>query len=171
MRRCGSRFSALSAAGLLLTAVMLLVGSAGTWALEAQKLRVWHLETYKDYSRQDLRGLPTVTVRTHTPWNDADADYLGVPVDIMAAQFESGSGSSLALRASNEYWIFSTVGEYVDAGAIIAFEMNGSPIKVSDKGPFVIVFPWKQKPSLENERFHALAVWYLEEIWIDREPK
>lgn len=47
---------------------------------------------------------------------------------------------------------------------IVAYQVDGRPIGVRDKGPLMIVYPLDDDPALRETRYLGRAVWHLRTI-------
>lgn len=129
----------------------------------AQELTLSYPEGSLTFTAAELLELSPAELRTDTPWTDEEQHFEGVLLaDLLKhAGIESGQ---LAATALNGYSVDLPVEEAINAGAFIAVKANGEFMRVRDKGPFWIVFPWSKQSELENRTVRAWAIWQLVEL-------
>ena len=52
-------------------------------------------------------------------------------------------------------------------GAFLATRIDGQPMRVKDKGPIWIVYPWSGNPALDTPPFHARSIWQLRSLRVE----
>ncbi len=110
--------------------------------------------------RDGMKALGWETLTTITPWTKKPIAFGGVSLKRILdhAGITAPSVEAIAL---NDYRANVDVAEAVEWGAFVACEADGEPISVRDKGPCWIVFPWSQRPELDNGNVQAVSVWQL----------
>lgn len=107
-----------------------------------------------------LSSLGVEPLRTVTAWTEGEQLFEGVPLwrvlDAVGAR-----GKRLRAVALNDYESTLALDDPAAAYAFLAFKRNGSPMRVRDKGPLWIVFPWSEHPELVTDRIRTWAVWQL----------
>jgi hypothetical protein len=107
-----------------------------------------------------LSSLGVEPLRTVTAWTEGEQLFEGVPLrrvlDAVGAR-----GTRLRAVALNDYESILALDDPAAAHAFLAFKRNGDPMRVRDKGPLWIVFPWSEHPELVTERIRTWAVWQL----------
>jgi hypothetical protein len=68
------------------------------------------------------------------------------------------------MTAINDYMIEVPVSDAVEGGPIIAFEMDGKPMSVRDKGPLWLIYPFDSNPDYQTEVFYSRSIWQLNRI-------
>lgn len=116
-----------------------------------------------NYSQQDLLALGTTTLETTTPWTDGRLQFAGA--SLAAVLDDAGvEAEQLLARALNGYSVVISVPAAIAAGAFIAVQIDGQPMRVRNKGPFWIVFPWDEQPDLLNREVRSWSVWQLQQL-------
>lgn len=141
--------------------LMLLLGFCAT-AL-AETLEVRGTEKTVTLHQEDLLALGPESLVTTTPWTDGASTYRGATLEQVLAM-AGIEGGRIAARALDGYSVDIPVEAAVEAGALIAVSVDGELMRVKDKGPFWIVFPWSQQPDLVNREVRAWAIWQLTQI-------
>ena len=112
---------------------------------------------------EQLREWGTETMRTGTPFTDGESEFVGVPF----ARFWENihpAGQTLRAVAANDYSIEVTARELIEKEAFVAFERDGQRLRLRDKGPYWIVFPWSRRPELKEAEVYSLSIWQLIEV-------
>ncbi|GGX56735.1 molybdopterin-dependent oxidoreductase [Saccharospirillum salsuginis] len=115
------------------------------------------------YTQTSLLELGRDRLETETPWTDGPQSFGGVPLErvLAVAGIESGR---VAAEALNGYSVDIPVQAVVEAGAFLASHLDGEPMRVKDKGPYWIVFPWSSNADLDNRDVHAWSIWQLQRL-------
>jgi hypothetical protein len=115
------------------------------------------------FDRQMLLDLGTTTISTSTPWTDGVQTFSGVLVRTVLERVDA-QGSVVEATALNEYVVNIPFADFRDHNVLLAMEMNGEEMHVSDKGPIWIVYPWDDVPVLQNTLLHERWVWQLKAL-------
>lgn len=111
-----------------------------------------------------LRELGVETFTTSTIWTDGPRVFTGVPLDALLAAVEP-SGQTLVATALNDYRVEVPVSDAArENGPILAFEIDGAPMSVRDKGPLWLVYPYDADAGLRTEVIYARSIWQLARI-------
>lgn len=118
----------------------------------------------KVYDIPELRQLPSASFTTITPWTRGTHTFTGVYLKTLMA--EVGARNTMVRAfALNDYTITIDLSDPAAARALIAYEQDGHPMRVRDKGPLWIVFPFSDYPKeLLVDRVMGWAVWQLDAI-------
>lgn len=116
-----------------------------------------------DFDLDMLRAMPAVKISTSTPWTEGAAEFEGVPLGTLM-EAVAAKGTSIKAAALNDYIASVDVKTALEAGAILAYRMNGEYISVRDKGPLWIMFPFDEKPALKAEPIYSQSVWQLRKM-------
>jgi len=121
------------------------------------------------FDRAGLAALGPVTFRTTSIWTDGLHSFTGVPVVKLAEAFALKSDSAIILHALNDYEVQMPLAEATPEAPILAYEMDGKPMSVRDKGPIWVVYPYDAKPALyQTVTAFARSVWQLDRIEVSR---
>jgi len=69
------------------------------------------------------------------------------------------TGSDMTLSAADDYKVDITGEEMKTYNPILAIEKDGARMAPDDFGPFFVMWPFKEKPEIDNELFQAKAIW------------
>lgn len=114
-------------------------------------------------SQEDILAMSDQQVVTQTPWTDDTLTFRGAPLAAVLARAGINDGWVNA-RGLNNYSINVPVDQALAAKAFLAVHMNGELMRIKDKGPFWIVFPWDEHPELLTREIRAWSVWQLQAL-------
>ena len=110
-----------------------------------------------------LALLPQRRIRTTTPWHVGEPGFDGPLLrDVLAAAV--ADGSSLRLRALNDYRVDMPADDARRYDVIVAHQVNGQTITVRDKGPLFVMYPFDRHPELRNSVYFSRCIWQLRHI-------
>lgn len=117
------------------------------------------------FDRERLEQLGMHTVETTTPWNDGVQRYEGPLMrDLLKAV--GAQGAEVVVTALNDYSAPVPISDYIADDVILALKENGSYMRVRDKGPLFIVYPFDSNAQLHNELTYSRAVWQVKSILV-----
>jgi hypothetical protein len=140
-----------------------LAGQAFADSHEPVILTVSGLEDIVEYTMSDLMELGKSTFETTTIWSSGVQTFTGVPLRLLVEDLGITDGHLLA-RAINDYAVEIPVSDSVEDGPILAYELNGVPMSVRDKGPLWLVYPYDQNPKYRSEVIYSRSIWQLDRI-------
>ncbi|MGM9491411.1 molybdopterin-dependent oxidoreductase [Ideonella sp. YS5] len=116
-----------------------------------------------DFDMDMLAALPQRQVVTHTPWHQGEQTFTGPLLrDVLA---EAGaSGRTLVAVALNDYRCEIPVEDAQQFDVIVARLHGGEPMRVRDKGPLFVVYPFDSDARLRSERYYARSAWQLRSL-------
>lgn len=110
-----------------------------------------------------LMGMEGVTYETETIWTEGVQTFTGVPlVDLMEAV--GATGGSLNATAINDYAVNIPRSDWVEGGPIIAYQQNGKPMSVREKGPLWVIYPYDDNDDYQSEVTYSRSIWQLDRI-------
>lgn len=116
-----------------------------------------------ELSQADLDAMPQESFSTTTTWTEGTVLFSGVSLSHLVE--DAGlSGSVLRMVALNDYAVEMPVTEIGPTYPIVATRMNGEAMKVRDKGPFWIVYPYDSDPQFQTETIYARSIWQLKTL-------
>ena len=74
------------------------------------------------------------------------------------------TGGDITLSAADDYKVDITADEMKAHNPILAIEKDGVRMAPDDFGPFFVMWPFKEKPEIDNEAFQAKAIWSVVKI-------
>jgi hypothetical protein len=113
-----------------------------------------------------LEMLGVFELALETQWTDGRQVFNGVLgskiLDAVGAQ-----GEVIAARAINDYEVKIPVSDLRRYPVLFALKQNGRYMRVRDKGPIWIIYPWDTFPELDTEEITNRSIWQLSEIIIE----
>jgi hypothetical protein len=154
------------AALVFLAGVLILLPAPGV----AQTEHVLSVETgtsgeAQSYSLEDLRGLPVHVIRTSTPWTDGVQEFVGVALAALVG--DAAAGGMLTLTALNDYSVTIPVAEVMRDVPIVAYQRNGSPMSLREKGPLWLIYPFDLGGEYQTETVYSRSIWQLMRIRVE----
>jgi hypothetical protein len=117
----------------------------------------------------DLAGfeaLGATTLVTRTAWTGpAPLRFTGVPLARLLEAVRA-EGDSLRAVALNDYAVDLPREDAVRHGAFLATRQDGVPMRIRDRGPIWLLYPWSERPELDTPVFRERAIWQLAQIQI-----
>lgn len=112
-----------------------------------------------------LESLPQHTVRTVTPWTEGLTEFTG-PRGSELLAVVGAQGRSVVATAINDYQVEIPLSDFTDIAMILATRRDGKPMRVRDKGPIWVIYPWSDRPELKTEIYHSRSIWQLKALTI-----
>lgn len=107
-----------------------------------------------------LEKLPQHTFSTLTPWYPNAVTFTGPLLrDVLAAV--GAKGKTITAVALNDYKTEIPIEDATRHDVIVARLMNNRPMRVREKGPLFIVYPFDTKPELRSELYYNRSAWQL----------
>ena len=118
----------------------------------------------REYSMAELLSLPQRTVKTRTIWADGIQEFEGPSLSSILYDAGVASGQTLEFKSLDDFSIRLPTYTVSRIYPIVAIKHNGMEMNVRDNGPFRIIYPYDDDPSLKNEIIYARSVVMLSEI-------
>jgi hypothetical protein len=112
-----------------------------------------------------IKSLPAREFTTGSIWYDGTQTFRGVPLDALMAYLQA-EGTALKAKAINDYVVTMPIDAGLSDGPILAYQIDGAPIPVREKGPLWIVYPYDQDRAFRTEVIYGRSIWQLEQITI-----
>jgi hypothetical protein len=119
-----------------------------------------------EFDRQMLVDLGMVRLETKTPWSEGVDLYEG-PLLRSLIEAVGANSDTLSVKALNDYSALVPVKDSVDHDVILAIDMNGEVMRIRDKGPIFVLYPFDTDPSLNNEVIYNRSVWQIKAINVE----
>ncbi len=149
---------------------------AGTRSLEAPVLLVVEVPEIGgdgltvQFTMDDLQALPAVSFETETIWFTGTQRFTGVPLAAVMQQVGITEGT-IEASGSDDFTIELNMSLAAEAGAIIAYQRNGSPMSVRKKGPLRVLYPFDDFPPLKRDLLFDNTIWHLVRIVVKPDIK
>lgn len=159
-----SGYFAVRAFSLLTAFATLLFVTPPAWAQKVL-LTVKHQNQAIDMTLADLKALPATIVTTETIWTDQEHTYTSILfADLIKTLNIDTKGKSATMTALNDYAIKVNVETLIQHNAFIAYAQDGEPMRIRDKGPLWVLYPFSDQPEINIPPFQAHAIWQLKTL-------
>lgn len=112
-----------------------------------------------------LEQLPQKTITTNAPWTKGPQTYTGVLLRDLLASLGI-TGTRLQVTALNDYAATIPVEDARRFDVIVAYQINGKPIPVRDRGPLLVMYPFDARPELQNRSYYERAIWQIKSVHV-----
>ena len=113
-----------------------------------------------------LEGLEKGVISTTNPWMAGTNDFSGPYLSALLKAVGATGSNPLVVTALNDFVGSVPQDDISRFGLILATRKNGRPLKVRDKGPLFVVYPFLQKPEIFDEVHFCRSVWQIKSIEI-----
>jgi len=110
-----------------------------------------------------LSGIGHHTIKTTTKWTDGTTTFEG-PLLRDVLKYAGANGKSIRAVAINDYAVTIPVTDALDHDVILAHTADGKRMRIRDKGPLWIIYPWSDKLELHDERIFTRSIWQLNRL-------
>lgn len=113
-----------------------------------------------DFDLDMLHALPQHSLSTHTPWDQGAKRFSGPLLrDVLAAA--GAEGRQLHAEALNRYVVDIPVEDTERYTVLLATRLDGQPMRVRDRGPLFVIYPFDEAPELRGQRHYDRSIWQL----------
>ena len=112
-----------------------------------------------------LQALGSQTMRTRTPWYNGPVVFQGVLMRTLL-QTVGAYGDSLMVTALNDYSCQIPTQDFSRFPVLLAYERDGHPMPISDKGPLFIIYPFDSDPELQSQKYYSRSAWQVARIQV-----
>jgi hypothetical protein len=128
-------------------------------------IEVTNVDDTAAFDREMLKELGVVEVKTSTPWTDGTPVFTGVLARTLLERL-GASGSVVLASALNDYTVEIPIEDFLEHDVLLATEMDGKELLVSDKGPVWIIYPRDSDEQLRDRSLHDRWVWQLKSLQV-----
>jgi hypothetical protein len=113
-----------------------------------------------DFDMAMLAALPQHRFVTRTPWDKQAREFTGPLLrDVLAAA--GASGKTVLAVALNDYKVEIPTEDADQYEVIVARLIDGQPMRVRDRGPLFIIYPYDRDEQLRSDRYFKRSAWQL----------
>lgn len=116
-----------------------------------------------DLDMAALAALPQQAFSTRTPWFDRPRRFSG-PLLRDVLVLAGAQGDRLRLWALNDYRVDLPFSDAQRYDVLLARLLDGQPMRVRDKGPLFVIYPFDQVPDLHDVSYYSRSAWQLRTI-------
>jgi len=110
-----------------------------------------------------LKALPSRTITTSTPWTEGTHTYVGVGGTAFVEAIGASGGEALA-TALNDYQVTIPLEDFGEDHLIIAYEADGEPMSIRDKGPLWVIYPYDDDARYREDAVASRSIWQLKSL-------
>lgn len=103
-----------------------------------------------------LEALPQSAIRTAVKWIDGEHEFVGPRITDLLDRV-GATGASIRVTALDAYNVEIPVDDLRSNQPILAMTMDGQRMRIRDRGPLCVIYPWSDQPGLRTDR----GVWYV----------
>ena len=118
----------------------------------------------QEYSIAELMSLPQRVIKTRTIWADGIQEFEGPSLSSILYDAGVTTGQTLEFKSLDDFSIRIPTFTVSRIYPIVAIKHNGKVMHVRDNGPYRIIYPYDDDPSLKTEIIYARSVVMLSEI-------
>ncbi|HSI59779.1 MAG TPA: hypothetical protein VLA16_19615 [Ideonella sp.] len=116
-----------------------------------------------EFDMARLAALPQHSFSTHTPWDKGPRTFTGPLLRELLASVQA-RGHTLLASALNAYKVEIPVADTLQYPVIVARLVDGQPMRVRDRGPLFVIYPFDSDRALRSESYYARSIWQLRAI-------
>lgn len=115
-----------------------------------------------DLTLEQIEALGFETLRTATPWTRGPQAFGGVPLRSLLRGL--GVSGDMVASALNHYNVTIPAEDAERHGAFLATRLDGEPLRLRNRGPIWLIYPWSLRPELDQPPYHERAIWQLRRL-------
>ena len=113
-----------------------------------------------------LENLGTVSFQTSSPWYNGRTTFTGISLQKLM-DYVGAKGSVVKVTALTDYTTVIPLSDFKKYNVILALKINGEYMRIRDKGPLFIVYPYDSIPELNNQIFYSRSAWQVSSMKIE----
>lgn len=113
-----------------------------------------------------LEKLGMVTFQTTSPWYNGRTTFTGISLQKLM-DYVGAKGSLVKVTALNDYTTEIPLSDFKKYNVILAMKVNGEYMRIRDKGPLFVVYPYDSLPELNNQIFYSRSAWQVSRMSIE----
>lgn len=110
-----------------------------------------------------LQALPQHEL-TEQPTNFPNPGKFRGPLLADVLKLAGAEGKDAKLTAFDDYQVSITADEMAQHQPILSLELDGATLIGHDFGPYFVMWPFKEKPEIDNDTFQSKAIWQVIKI-------
>ena len=115
------------------------------------------------FDLESLALLGVMQFATTSIWTDGSHVYTGLLLKNLTRALKI-EGAVLRLHALNDYAVEFPEQAATDEAPILAYQMDGQPMSVRDKGPIWVIYPYDAGPEYRTDTTFSRSIWQLDRI-------
>lgn len=118
------------------------------------------------FDLESLEKLGMVSFKTTSPWYDGLTTFEGIPLQKLM-NYVGAKGSVVKVTALNDYTTEIPLSDFDKYNVILALKINGKYMRIRDKGPLFVVYPYDSMPELNSKIFYSRSAWQVSRMSIE----
>lgn len=113
-----------------------------------------------------LDALPVSKITTTSPSRGKASTYSGPTLKSILDSVKA-QGNRFLLKAADRYEMDIPIEDITLFDPVIARRVDGQEMKIRDRGPLLLIYPFDRYSKLQNNIYYGRAVWQLQHIVIE----
>lgn len=113
-----------------------------------------------------LEKLGLISFQTTSPWYDGRTTFTGISLQKLM-DYVGAKGTVVKVTALNDYTTEIPLSDFKKYNVILALKINGEYMRVRDKGPLFVVYPYDSLPELNNQIYYSRSAWQVSKMTIE----
>ncbi|KQI67808.1 oxidoreductase [Loktanella sp. 3ANDIMAR09] len=126
-------------------------------------IKMTNVDDQLQLDRDALMALEAATFETSTIWTEGVQSFQGVSLATLMETLGVTEGTIIA-TAINDYAVEIPVSDAVEGGGMVAYLMDDAEMRVRDKGPLWVVYPYDSDPAYRTEVIYSRSIWQLDRL-------
>lgn len=115
------------------------------------------------FTLASLEKLGTTNLVTKTPFTPQPVHFTGVLLRTVLSAV-GAKGTSLHAMALNDYAVDVPIADVEQYDVLLATRIDGEPMRIREKGPLWIIYPWSQHPELSGPVYESRSIWQVRSL-------
>ena len=128
------------------------------------KIRHTNRQNQAVFDRAMLQALPQQTTHTRTPWSEGVNRYQGPLGSALIQAVGAEQASMMRITALNDFSAEVPVSDFLNYPVILALQKNDQYLRIRDRGPLFVIYPFDDHPELKTELHYNRSVWQVRSI-------
>lgn len=111
-------------------------------------------------------ALAVSQVKTSAFWRKGLRTFTGPSLQSVLA-LVGAKGQSLRLIALDNYEVRVPVQDVTQFNPVLARKIDGVSLKVKDRGPLFLIYPFDDLPELKSDVYYSRSVWHLTQMVVE----
>ncbi len=113
-----------------------------------------------------LDALPVSQIVTTTPWQQGVVTFTGPSLKTLLTTV-GARGQTLRMVALDDYAVQIPIDDATQFNPVLSRRMNGLALKVKDRGPLFLIYPFDDMPVLKDDVYYSRSIWHLTRIVVE----
>lgn len=119
-----------------------------------------------EFDANMLDALPVSQIVTTTPWQHGLVTFSGPSLKGVLSAV-GAQGHTARLVALDDYSVQIPISDVAQFNPVLSRRMNGVVLKVRDRGPLFLIYPFDDVPTLKTEMYYNRSIWHLTRIVVE----